>query len=61
MSEPDVSNLLTVHDAITILDSTPVSRRIIRANLNDARDLRLAEDPPGIPDGVAAGKRLTCA
>ncbi len=44
MSEPDVSALLTVAQAIAILDAAPVSPRIIRASLLEANGLRLAED-----------------
>ncbi|MBC8105251.1 MAG: molybdopterin molybdotransferase MoeA [Anaerolineae bacterium] len=44
MSEPDVSNLLTVAQAIEIIDSVPVSPRIISQSLLNSAGLRLAQD-----------------
>jgi molybdopterin molybdotransferase len=44
MSEPDVSDLLTVQQAIAILDATPVAPRVIRVPLAAAQGARLAED-----------------
>lgn len=44
MSEPDVSELLTVEQAIEILDAVEVSPRVIALDLSDADGLVLAED-----------------
>jgi len=44
MSEPDVSNLLTVAQAIEIIDSVAVSPAIVRVPLAEAQGLFLAED-----------------
>jgi hypothetical protein len=44
MSEPGVSDLLTVAQAIAIIDATPVSPRVIEVPLQEAQRLRLAED-----------------
>ena len=44
MSEPDVSNLLTVAQAIEIIDHADVHPRVITAPLRDALGLRLARD-----------------
>jgi molybdopterin molybdotransferase len=44
LSELDVSDLLTVHQAIDLIDRTPVISRIERVDLMDAGGLRLAED-----------------
>src|SRR5690348_8538334 len=44
MTEPDVSDLLTVQQAIAVLDSVEVSPRSVRVPLSDARGLILAED-----------------
>lgn len=44
MSEPDVSSLLTVSQAIAILDAVPVAPRTLRIPLADADGLVLAED-----------------
>jgi molybdopterin molybdotransferase len=44
MSEPDVSQLLTVQQAIQILDAAPVSPHVIRLPLGDALGHYLAED-----------------
>ena len=44
MSEPDVSQLLTVQQAIEIIDAAPVAPRVIRLPLNDALGHFLAED-----------------
>ena len=44
MPEPDVSKLLSVADAIRIIDATPVEPRIVLKPLDEAVGLRLAED-----------------
>ncbi|HYE18948.1 MAG TPA: gephyrin-like molybdotransferase Glp [Tepidisphaeraceae bacterium] len=44
MSEPDVSALLTVAQAIEILDRTVVGPRVVEVRLEDAVGLRLAEE-----------------
>src|SRR4051812_37723227 len=44
MSEPDVSDLISVGEAIRILDSAPVTPRAVRVALSEAVGLRLAED-----------------
>jgi molybdopterin molybdotransferase len=44
MSEPDVSDLLTVQQALTILDAVPVAPRIVRLPLAEARGFYLAQD-----------------
>jgi len=44
MSEPAVSDLLTVAEAITIIDGTPLTPRVVEVPLQDAQGLRLAED-----------------
>src|SRR5215213_320707 len=44
MSEPDVSNLLTVAQAIEIIDSVPVLPRTIAQPLLKSAGLRLAQD-----------------
>src|SRR5438128_618551 len=44
MSEVDVSALLTVAQAITIIDAVQVHPRIVRRSLPDAAGLRLAAD-----------------
>jgi molybdopterin molybdotransferase len=44
VSEPDVSNLLSVAQAIQILDAAAVSPRVIRVPLDQAHGLRLAQD-----------------
>src|SRR5580698_288250 len=43
MSEPPVADLITVEQAIQILDSTPVSPRKTIVPLNQATGLRLAQ------------------
>ena len=43
LSEPDVSKLLTVAEAIAIIDAAPVSPRAIELALQDAEGLILAE------------------
>ena len=43
MTEPDTSGLLSVQQAIRIIDSVPVSPKVIRVPLADAQGLRLAE------------------
>jgi len=42
MSEPDVSGLLSVQQATRIIDSVPVSRRVMTVALSEADGLRLA-------------------
>jgi molybdopterin molybdotransferase len=42
MAEPDVSGLLTVQQAIRIIDASPVKPRVARVRLEDAAGLRLA-------------------
>ncbi|HEY7086594.1 MAG TPA: gephyrin-like molybdotransferase Glp [Tepidisphaeraceae bacterium] len=44
MSEPDVSDLMTVAQAIAVIDAAPVTPRIGRVKLEDAQGLRLAQD-----------------
>lgn len=44
MSEPDVSDLLTVEEAIRIIDAEPASPRVDQVALSDAQGLRLAQD-----------------
>jgi len=44
MSEPGVSDLLSVAQAIVIIDTTPVSPRVVEVPLQEAQGLRLAED-----------------
>ncbi|HTL29789.1 MAG TPA: gephyrin-like molybdotransferase Glp [Tepidisphaeraceae bacterium] len=44
MSEPDVSDLLTVDRAIEIIDSTPVTPKSDRTDMTGTRGCRLAED-----------------
>lgn len=44
MSEPGLSDLLTVAQAIAIIDGTPLSPRIVEVPLQEAQGLRLAED-----------------
>src|SRR5438874_3743206 len=44
MSEPAVSDLLTVAQAISIIDATPVAPRLVEMPLQEAQGLRLAED-----------------
>jgi molybdopterin molybdotransferase len=44
MSEPDVSNLLTVAQAIEIIDGVPVSPIVTGASLDQAQGLYLAQD-----------------
>ncbi|HEV8605660.1 MAG TPA: gephyrin-like molybdotransferase Glp [Tepidisphaeraceae bacterium] len=44
MSEPGVSDLLTVAQAIAIIDATPVAPRVVEMPLQEAQGLRLAED-----------------
>ncbi|HXE55486.1 MAG TPA: hypothetical protein VN541_20855, partial [Tepidisphaeraceae bacterium] len=43
MTEPDTSSLLTVLQAIRVLDAVPVSTRTARVSLIDSLGLRLAE------------------
>src|SRR5688500_6945677 len=44
MSEPDVSNLMTVAKAIAIIDAAKVSPRAVEMALAEAEGLRLAEE-----------------
>lgn len=44
MSEPDVSNLMTVERATAIIDATTVRPRVVRTNLAECLGLFLAED-----------------
>lgn len=44
MSEPDVSNLLTVAQAIEIIDGVPIGPMIERRSISEAQGLCLAED-----------------
>jgi molybdopterin molybdotransferase len=44
MSEPDVSDLLTVQQAIAVLDSVEVTPRVVRVPLAEAQGRYLAED-----------------
>src|SRR4051812_8601861 len=44
MSEPDVTDLITVDRAIEILDAVDVHPRTRRVNLLDAQGLNLAQD-----------------
>src|SRR6188472_2860581 len=44
MPDLDVSKLIGVHEAISILDSVPVSPRVVRVSLAEALARRLAQD-----------------
>src|SRR5678815_2904746 len=44
MAEPDVSHLITVSQAIAIIDAVPVTPRTVRLPLLDAVGQRLAQD-----------------
>ncbi len=44
MGEPDVSDLITVREAVEIIDRAPVRPRVVTVPLAEARGLRLAED-----------------
>jgi molybdopterin molybdotransferase len=44
MPEPDVSNLLTVAQAIAVIDAVPVWPRVVRLPLSECRGLYLAQD-----------------
>jgi molybdopterin molybdotransferase len=44
MNEPEVSGLLTVQQAIAVIDGTAVTPRVARVRLENAAGLRLAED-----------------
>jgi molybdopterin molybdotransferase len=67
VSEPDVSNLLSVQQAIEILDAAPVSPRPIRVPLAEARGLRLAaeivsdRDYPPFDRSLMDGYAVRCA
>ncbi|HEX3356911.1 MAG TPA: molybdopterin molybdotransferase MoeA [Tepidisphaeraceae bacterium] len=66
MSEPDVTNLLSVNEAIAILDEAPVELRKRRVKLKEAMGFYLAQDvladrdyPPfdrSLMDGYAIGR-----
>src|SRR5215203_4587218 len=43
-AEPDVSDLLSVDQAIAILDGTPVAPRVVERPLHECLGLRLAQD-----------------
>src|SRR5689334_11279267 len=43
-TEPDVSDLISVQQAIDIIDATPIAPREREMNLADAQGLRLAQD-----------------
>lgn len=65
--EPDVSNLLTVQQAIDILDAAPVSPRVVRLPLVEASGLRIASDIvsdrdyPPFDRSLMDGYALRCA
>jgi molybdopterin molybdotransferase len=67
MSEPDVSNLLTVQQAIAILDAASVSPRVVRLPLAQAGGLRLAaeivadRDYPPFDRSLMDGYAVRCA
>src|SRR3954468_11053713 len=42
MSEPDVNDLLTVCEAIKIINSTPVEPRVVRMSLRESLGARIA-------------------
>ena len=44
MSEPGVSDLLSVAQAIAIIDATPLTPRVVEMPLQEAQGMRLAED-----------------
>jgi molybdopterin molybdotransferase len=44
MSDPEVSNLLTVAQAIAVIDAVPVTPRTVRLPLQECRGLCLAQD-----------------
>ncbi|MDB5332914.1 MAG: molybdenum cofactor synthesis domain protein [Phycisphaerales bacterium] len=44
MNEPEVSGLLTVQQAIAVIDGTAVAPRVVRVRLENAAELRLADD-----------------
>ncbi|HWE97746.1 MAG TPA: molybdopterin molybdotransferase MoeA [Tepidisphaeraceae bacterium] len=44
MNDPEVSGLLTVQQAIAVIDGTAVAPRVVRVRLENAAGLRLAED-----------------
>src|SRR5690242_5873190 len=44
MPDPDVSNLLTVAQAIAVIDAAPVTPRTVRLPLAQCRGLYLAQD-----------------
>ena len=58
MSEPDVSHLITVQEAIAILDAVPVELRAQKVNLADALGRYLAQDLPADRDYPAFEKSL---
>jgi molybdopterin molybdotransferase len=58
MSEPDVSDLITVQRAIEILDAVQVHPRTTRVNLRDALGLVLAQDVVADRDYPVADKSM---
>src|SRR3954469_23394469 len=67
MSEPAVSDLLSVAQAIAIIDETPVAPRVVEVPLVEAQGLRLAEDLradrnyPPFDKSLMDGFALRCA
>ena len=67
MSEPDVSDLLTVAQAIAIIDATPVQPRIVEVPLGDAdglvlaQDIRADRDYPPFDKSLMDGYAVRCA
>src|SRR5688500_11831757 len=67
MSEPDVSDLLTVAQAISIIDAAPVAPRVIELPLGEADGLVLAEeiradrDYPPFDKSLMDGYAVRCA
>src|SRR5438045_1690645 len=67
MSEPDVSNLFSVGQAIEIIGATEVRPRVVRKRLAEARGLRLAQeiradrDAPPFDKSLMDGFALRCA
>ena len=66
MSEPDVSDLITVQQAIEILDAAPVQPRRRVVSIHDAQGLRLAHaivsdrDYPPADKSLMDGFALRC-
>src|SRR5688572_20436400 len=67
MSEPDVSELITVSRAIEIIDATTVSPRVIDVPLPDseglvlAQDIRADRDYPPFDKSLMDGYAVRCA